>query len=60
MYTGGRRLISGEALDATTAGRREGYDDASYFNRECKSLFDAPPIRDVQRLRAAAASGADL
>ena len=55
-----RRLMFGEALDATTAGRRVGYDDASYFNREYKSLFGAPPMRDVQRLRAAANPGAEL
>ena len=50
----------GEDLDATTAGRRVGYDDPSYFNREYKSLFGAPPMRDVQRLRAAANPGAEL
>ncbi len=55
-----RRLMFGEALDATTAGRRVGYADPSYFNREYKSLFGAPPMRDVQRLRAAATSSADL
>ncbi len=55
-----RRLMFGEDLDATTAGRRVGYDDASYFNREYKSLFGAPPMRDVQRLRAAATSSADF
>jgi AraC-like DNA-binding protein len=49
-----------EDLDATTAGRRVGYDDASYFNREYKSLFGTPPIRDVQRLRSTATAGADL
>ena len=55
-----RRLMFGEDLDATTAGRRVGYDDASYFNREYKSLFGTPPMRDVQRLRAAATSSPDL
>jgi AraC-like DNA-binding protein len=55
-----RRLMFGEDLDATTAGRRVGYDDASYFNREYKSLFGTPPMRDVQRLRAAARTSADL
>ena len=25
--------------------------DASHFNREYKSLFGVPPMRDVQRLR---------
>jgi AraC-like DNA-binding protein len=48
-----RRLILGEHLDATSAGFRVGYDDASHFNREYKRLFGAPPMRDVARLREA-------
>jgi AraC-like DNA-binding protein len=55
-----RRLMFEEDLDATTAGRRVGYDDASYFNREYKSLFGEPPMRDVQRLRATATTSANL
>jgi AraC-like DNA-binding protein len=35
----------GEDLDAASAGLRVGYDDASYFNREYKSVFGAPPMR---------------
>ena len=46
-----RRLMLGEGLDAASAGYRVGYDDASYFNREYKKLFGAPPLRDVERLR---------
>lgn len=49
-----RRLMLSENLDATSAGYRVGYDDASYFNREYKSLFGLPPVRDVERLRVAA------
>ena len=49
-----RRLMLGEGLDAAGAGHRVGYDDASYFNREYKKLFGAPPLRDVERLRKAA------
>ncbi|MEI2697447.1 MAG: AraC family transcriptional regulator [Microthrixaceae bacterium] len=49
-----RRLMLGEQLDAASAGYRVGYDDASHFNREYKRLFGAPPIRDVERLRATA------
>jgi AraC-like DNA-binding protein len=49
-----RRLMLGEGLDAASAGYRVGYDDASYFNREYKKLFGAPPIRDVERLREVA------
>jgi AraC-like DNA-binding protein len=46
-----RRLMLGEDLDAASAGYRVGYQDAAYFNREYKSLFGVPPMRDVQRLR---------
>jgi AraC-like DNA-binding protein len=46
-----RRLMLGEALDAASAAYRVGYRDASHFNREYKSLFGVPPMRDVQRLR---------
>jgi AraC-like DNA-binding protein len=46
-----RRLMLSEDLDATSAAYRVGYQDASHFNREYKSLFGVPPMRDVQRLR---------
>jgi AraC-like DNA-binding protein len=46
-----RRLMLSEDLDAQAAAYRVGYNDASHFNREYKSLFGIPPIRDVQRLR---------
>lgn len=49
-----RRLMLGEDLDAASAAYRVGYHDASHFNREYKSLFGVPPIRDVQRLREVA------
>lgn len=55
-----RRLMLGEDLDAASAGYRVGYDDASYFNREYKSLFGVPPIRDVERLREAVRASAGL
>jgi len=47
-----RRLMLGEDLDAASAAYRVGYQDASHFNREYKSLFGLPPMRDVQRLRS--------
>ena len=50
-----RRLMLGERLDASSAAYRVGYNDAAYFNREYKSLFGLPPMRDVERLRSAAA-----
>ncbi|MFO7633744.1 MAG: AraC family transcriptional regulator [Caldilinea sp.] len=46
-----RRLMRGEALDAASATFRVGYQDASHFSREYKSLFGVPPMRDVQQLR---------
>jgi AraC-like DNA-binding protein len=53
-----RRLMLGEDLDAASAAYRVGYRDASHFNREYKSLFGVPPMRDVQRLREAALESA--
>jgi len=46
-----RRLMLSEAYDAARAAYRVGYNDASHFNREYKSLFGILPMRDVQRLR---------
>jgi AraC-like DNA-binding protein len=48
-----RRLMLSEDLDAASTAYRVGYRDASHFNREYKSLFGVPPMRDVQRLREA-------
>ena len=53
-----RRLMLGEDLDAASAAYRVGYRDASQFNREYKSLFGVPPMRDVQRLREEALQSA--
>jgi AraC-like DNA-binding protein len=46
-----RRLMLGEGLDAANTAYRVGYNDASHFNREYKSLFGLPPMRDLERLR---------
>jgi AraC-like DNA-binding protein len=46
-----RRLMLGEDLDAANAGFRVGYEDPSYFSREYKKLFGAPPQRDIAKLR---------
>ncbi len=46
-----RRLMLGEELDAASAAYRVGYNDASQFNREYKTVFGDPPMRDVHRLR---------
>ena len=53
-----RRLMLGEVFDAASAAYRVGYNDASHFNREYKSLFGVPPMRDVQRLREGALASA--
>jgi len=55
-----RRLMLGEHLDAATTAFRVGYEDAAHFNREYKRLFGAPPMRDVERLRAATVLGRPL
>jgi AraC-like DNA-binding protein len=49
-----RRLMISEDLDAASTAYRVGYNDASHFNREYKSLFGLPPMRDVERLREVA------
>ena len=46
-----RRLMLGEDMDAASAGVRVGYEDPSYFSRDYKKLFGAPPQRDIARLR---------
>ena len=47
-----RRLMLGEDLDVASASVRVGYEDPSYFSREYKKLFGAPPQRDIARLRS--------
>jgi AraC-like DNA-binding protein len=47
-----RRLMLGEDLDAASAGFRVGYEDPSYFSRDYKKLFGAPPQRDIVSLRS--------
>jgi AraC-like DNA-binding protein len=49
-----RRLMLGEGLDATSAGYRVGYGNASHFTREYKRLFGEPPMRDMEQLRESA------
>lgn len=51
-----RRLMLSENLDAARVAYRVGYNDASHFNREYKSVFGVPPMRDVQRLQEAASA----
>jgi AraC-like DNA-binding protein len=46
-----RRLMLSEDFDAARAAYQVGYNDAAHFNREYKSVFGIPPMRDVQRIR---------
>jgi len=54
-----RRLMLGDGLDAARAASRVGYHNASHFNRDYKSLFGLPPMRDVERLRGRTSLAAD-
>jgi AraC-like DNA-binding protein len=49
-----RRLMLTEATDAAIAGHAVGYDSPSQFSREYRRLFGAPPLRDIEKLRATA------
>lgn len=51
-----RRLMLGENLDATSAGFRVGYFDASHFSRDYKKHFGVPPARHMDQLREAESS----
>jgi AraC-like DNA-binding protein len=47
-----RRMMIAESLDAGTASRRVGYESSSQFSREYRRFFGAPPMRDIEQLRA--------
>jgi AraC-like DNA-binding protein len=47
-----RRLMLSEAADAAMAGHSVGYDSPSQFSREYRRLFGAPPVRDIENLKA--------
>jgi AraC-like DNA-binding protein len=47
-----RRLMLREDLDSASAGFRVGYEGPSYFSRDYKKLFGAPPQRDIAKLRS--------
>ncbi len=48
-----RRILFSDALDAATVSRQVGYESPSQFNREYRRFFGSPPMRDIERLRAA-------
>ncbi|MGH8419380.1 MAG: AraC family transcriptional regulator N-terminal domain-containing protein [Pseudomonas sp.] len=52
-----RRILLTEAVDATTAAVRVGYESATQFNREYKRRFGAPPMRDISQCLAAGIKG---
>jgi transcriptional regulator GlxA family with amidase domain len=47
-----RRMMLTQAADAAMAGHAVGYESPSQFSREYRRLFGAPPLRDIERLRA--------
>ena len=55
-----RIVARGEGLDATRAVHRVVYHHISHFNREYKSLFGLPSMRDMERLRGTAREIVDL
>jgi AraC-like DNA-binding protein len=48
----GRRLMLSQSIDAAMAGHTVGYESPSQFSREYARMFGAPPVRDIERLRA--------
>ena len=52
-----RRLLSIEASDAASVAYQVGYESPSQFSREYRRFFGQPPVRDMERLRNAAAQG---
>ncbi|MBW4557316.1 MAG: AraC family transcriptional regulator [Trichormus sp. ATA11-4-KO1] len=47
-----RQMMLAEAIDATQAAYRVGYESTSQFSREYSRMFGAPPIRDIERFRS--------
>jgi AraC-like DNA-binding protein len=56
--TEARRILLAERSDASSAAFRVGYQSVSQFSREYARMFGAPPIRDVEGLKAVAATAA--
>lgn len=49
-----RRIMLVDAVDASKAAYRVGYESPSQFSREYSRMFGAPPLRDIESLRAQA------
>lgn len=49
-----RRMMLAEAVDASNAAYRVGYESPSQFSREYSRMFGAPPARDIESIRARA------
>jgi AraC-like DNA-binding protein len=47
-----RRLMLAENSTAANAADLVGYESPSHFSREYVRMFGAPPIQDIDRLRA--------
>jgi transcriptional regulator GlxA family with amidase domain len=50
--TQARHILLAENADAQSAAYRVGYQSVSQFSREYARMFGAPPIRDVEGIRA--------
>jgi AraC-like DNA-binding protein len=48
----GRRLMLTQSIDAAIAGHTVGHESPSQFSRVYARMFGAPPVRDIERLRA--------
>ncbi|PWW06190.1 AraC family transcriptional regulator [Paenibacillus cellulosilyticus] len=48
-----RRLLLSEAIDASEAGYRVGYESPSQFSREYRRMFGMPPVSDIKQLQNA-------
>jgi AraC-like DNA-binding protein len=50
--TEARQILLAEKIDAASAAYRVGYQSVSQFSREYARLFGAPPMRDIESIRA--------
>ncbi|MNF15066.1 Helix-turn-helix domain protein [compost metagenome] len=55
-----RRLLLTEAVPASDAAFRVGYESPSQFSREYARMYGSPPMLDVQNLRGSSAGSGML